>query len=85
MPIVRHPVTSSTIASVGYSSGTLEIEFRSGSVYRYSDVPVEVLRGLEASESKGRYFNDAIRDRFTYRRLSSAAGAPLGSRREVPI
>ena len=38
----RIPVSSSNLASVGYEGGILEIEFKSGSVYQYSGVPVYV-------------------------------------------
>lgn len=68
---VRIPVQSSLLASIGYSSdATLEIEFRSGSIYRYFAVPNAVLAGLIAAESKGAYFNRNIRNHFRYQRLA---------------
>jgi hypothetical protein len=59
----RTPVDSSTMVSVGYEadSDTLEIEFVSGHVYQYFDVPSSVRDELLASESAGGYFNAAIR------------------------
>ena len=49
--------------------GALDVEFVTGRVYRYADVPEGVARGLIESRTKGIYFNRAIRDRFAYVRL----------------
>jgi hypothetical protein len=63
----RTAVDSTTMRSVGYDSTQqiLEIEFTSGAVYRYLDVPATVFEGLKHAESKGRYFNQEIRDDYT--------------------
>jgi hypothetical protein len=60
----RVPVESSALASVGYDARTrvLEIEFTSGSVYRYSPVPAEVHDALMAAESHGGYFTENVRN-----------------------
>ena len=60
----RKAVTSSAIASIGYdeSSCTLEIEFRTGTVYQYENVPENVYQGLVAASSKGLYFDLHVRD-----------------------
>lgn len=67
----RAPVESSNLSSVGYdsSSSTLDIEFQEGAVYQYYDVPESVFRGLMAAPSKGKYFHQHIRDRFSYKQL----------------
>lgn len=67
----RIPVASSVIASVGYdaTAQTLEVEFTSGSVYRYLGVPEQTYRALMAAESKGKCFNRHIRDSFGYEQL----------------
>jgi len=58
----RKFVSSSTMKSAGHDAGKriLEIEFTSGEVYRYFDVPVEIFSGLMNAESKGKYFNHYI-------------------------
>jgi hypothetical protein len=63
----RKPIQSSAIASLGYDTKRemLEVEFRSGNVYRYLDVPEEVYQDLLQAKSKGRYFGENIRGRFT--------------------
>ena len=62
----RIQVVSSTVASIGYDSEsqTLEMEFTSGRVYQYKEVPPEVARGLICASSKGRYFNGHIKNSY---------------------
>lgn len=67
----REPVNSSALASVGYDRGVLEAEFVNGSVYQYVGVPVRVYEALMMAQSYGRFFNEHIRDRYQYVRLSS--------------
>jgi hypothetical protein len=58
------------LASIEYSvHATLDLELRSGALYRYFAVPRAVFEGLLAAESKGAYFNLTIKDRFPYKRL----------------
>lgn len=66
----RIPVSSSSIASIGYdpSSRTLEIEFRSGSVYQYFDVPPSVPVELMGASSIGRHFTRHVRGSYRYAR-----------------
>lgn len=70
-------VASSTLAAVGYESAVriLHLEFCSGELYRYLDVPEELYEGLLRASSKGQYFNERIRDRFPYGRVARAEGA----------
>lgn len=64
-------VTSSVLATVLYSpeEQTLTIEFRSGRVYEYRDVPEATYDALVTAESKARYFNEALRDAFPSREI----------------
>lgn len=68
--ISRVPVSSSSVASIGYAAEaqTLEVEFRSGAIYRYFDVPSELYEAFWSAESKGSYFNRAVRGQFGYER-----------------
>lgn len=65
----RVPVDSSLLVSIAYSAEQmlLELEFKSGRVYQYDDVPRGVYEELLAADSKGRYFNEVIRDAFPCR------------------
>ena len=65
----RTPVRSSVIAAVGYDTETaeLEVEFRSGDVYRYFAVPPSVFRALLEADSPGAYFNKNVSDHYPTR------------------
>ena len=67
----RQEVISSNLRSVGYdeSSRTLEVEFQSGSVYQYSNVPAKEYYKLMAAESHGKYFHANIRNDYNFRRV----------------
>jgi hypothetical protein len=60
----RKPVTSSSLASVGYDSKSqiLEVEFVHGGVYQYFDVPPEVYKELINASSVGSYYQMEVRD-----------------------
>ncbi len=63
----RQSVSSSAIRSVGYdpASRKMEIVFRSSSqVYHYCGVPESVFKGLLQASSKGRYYQNNIKDRY---------------------
>lgn len=67
--MIRQPVSSSDIRSIGYEDGVLEIEFHSGGIYQYFNVPPIVASELMSAPSHGRYFYYAIKDRYLYRRI----------------
>lgn len=56
-------VNSSSIKTVGYSpeTATLEVEFSSGGLYSYANVPQEVYDRFLTSDSKGHFFQADIR------------------------
>ena len=65
MQMIR--VSSSAITAVGYeaSSGRMKIEFTQGHSYDFCRVPQYVYDGLMRATSKGTYYNENIRDRYT--------------------
>jgi hypothetical protein len=67
----RSPVSSSSIASVGYMGTTavLEVEFSGGAVYRYFAVPAAVHLQLMDAASKGAFLNRFVRDVFPFARV----------------
>ena len=67
--------------SVGYEARRqiLEIEFQSGAVYQYWDVPQKVHEDLISSESKGQYFNSEIRDDYEFGRIEGKTRRASGS------
>jgi hypothetical protein len=79
--MIRRPVTSTNVSSVGWEAhadegeesehlGTLEVEFLSGRVYQYENVPEEVYQAMLGATSVGRYLNDNIIGQFDEQRIS---------------
>ena len=65
-------VRSRDIAIIGYEpeTSTLEIAFRTGSVYRYAGVPEDVHRAFMAASSYGLYFRDHIREKYKAEKIT---------------
>lgn len=55
----RTPVKSGYIAAIGYdpATQTLEVEFKTGRLYRYFEFSPEKFAEMQAAESIGKYFN----------------------------
>jgi hypothetical protein len=70
----RQPVQSSNITSVGYSpeSKVLEIEFSSGGIYQYANVPASEHAALIAAPSVGKYFHAHIKSQYSGRKAPGA-------------
>jgi len=68
----RTPVQSSVLRWFEFDPvrSTLKVEFvATGEVYRYRGVSPARVEGLLQAESKGRYFNAHIRDRYPFDHL----------------
>ncbi len=67
----RYSVASSNISSIGYDAGTetLEVEFLSGSIYQYYNVPQNIYDQLMQAGSKGRFLNTYIKNAYPYSRV----------------
>ena len=72
--IERVPVESSSLVSIGFAreAHVLEIEFRSGAIYRYLGVPRTVFEALKKAGSKGRYFAQSIRGKYEFQHIEAA-------------
>lgn len=77
-------VESTTLATVAYDEARelLQLEFCSRAIYLYFGVPTAVHQALLDASSKGRYFNRAIRGRFSY--CPVLTGKMVGQGTEVP-
>ena len=71
--MARVDLQSTSLHAVTYQGqdAFLELEFRSGAIYRYLGVPEQVYQELLNAESKGRYFNQHIRNHFPYVQIGS--------------
>ncbi len=67
----RYTVASSNIASIGYDAGTetLDVEFLSGAIYQYYNVPQNMYEQLMQAGSKGRFLNTYIKNAYPYSRV----------------
>lgn len=59
------------VKAAGYDTARLilEVEFPSGYVYRYQGVEPHVFHAFMTAASKGRFFNDHIRDDYDCERV----------------
>jgi hypothetical protein len=64
-------VQSRSLQAVGYDElrRALFIRFITGKLYRYSGVPRTAFDALLAAPSKGTFFNEEIRGRYSYEKL----------------
>jgi hypothetical protein len=70
----RRPVTSSNIASIGWEQdsqgkGTMEVEFKSGHVYTYHEVPESVYESALGASSVGKFIASSVVDHFEHTRI----------------
>lgn len=65
----RTPVQSSSIKSVGHANNTMEIQFASGDVYRYKNVPAAVATALLEAESAGKAFQTLVRGKYAHHKV----------------
>lgn len=70
--MTRDAVKSSNIGAVGYDyqSKTLEVEFNTGAVYQYFEVPTSIYKDLVGAASVGSYFAENIKGKFEYEKVS---------------
>jgi hypothetical protein len=68
--MIRTPVQSSNVRSVGWEAGVLEVEFKGG-VYRYVGVPREIFDALLASNSKGQFINEHVKGVFDFEKVAA--------------
>lgn len=67
--IAMMPVHSSNVRAIGYESGTLVVAFHGGGKYAYLGVPESVYQSFMSAFSKGGFFADHIKDRYSYERV----------------
>jgi hypothetical protein len=64
-------VNSSNITRIGFDSNLnkLIVQFKTGRYYEYDAVPENVYLQLETAVSIGKFFNEFIRGKYSYREL----------------
>ena len=59
------PVSSSAIRAIGYEDGTLAVAFHNSGTYLHPGVPYSVFERFMRSGSKGAFYNQNIRGRYS--------------------
>lgn len=69
--MVLNEVVSSNISRVGYDpvKMSMVVQYLNGNTYKYINVPYEVYEGLLNAESKGRYMNEAVKNKYLFTKL----------------
>ena len=67
---------STVIRSFDYNAADaiLTITFVSGSVYEYHEVPFEVAEAFRAYREKGVFYNEQIKGKFRFEKISGTRG-----------
>jgi hypothetical protein len=65
-------VDSSQIFAVGYDpeKKTLRVQFHSGGIYDYADVPEQVHTNMLAAKSAGSFLHTHVKGKYQYKRLN---------------
>jgi len=64
-------VQSTNVTAIGYDepSQTLEVEFNTGSIYQYYNVPQHLYDALMQASSKGQFINAYIKNAHSFSRV----------------
>lgn len=57
------PVVSSNVASIGYDDGIIEVHFRNGYAYRYSNCTEGLFNEFLLAPSKGKFVHNVLKGR----------------------
>lgn len=62
---------SKCVANIDYDeeSETLKVDFNQRGTYEYHDVPLDVFVDFASAGSQGQYFNNYIRNTYSYERI----------------
>lgn len=69
--MIREPVASTNIVSLGYDpqTETLEVEFSVGTIYQYYNVGQAIYDSMMAAPSKGQFLNIYIKNAYPFSRV----------------
>jgi len=68
---IINEIKSSNLKKATYDTATkkLVVEFNTGALYEYDDVPHQVYTQFRMSESQGKFFSSKIAKTFKYKKL----------------
>lgn len=64
MTIKMNAVTSTSISEIGYKYRTMKVKFNNGNMYEFKKVPRAMFDEFVKAMSKGKFFNEKVRDAF---------------------
>lgn len=69
------PVKSSNLSAIGYNESEqwLFVQFKIGTIYRYSRVPIAKFEAFLKASSKGTFLNDEIKDKFSFVKIKETS------------
>lgn len=62
-------VISSNVSAIGYENGIIEVHFRNGSVYQYSNTSQRLFDEFFSSPSKGKFVHQRLKGRYPFQRI----------------
>lgn len=70
--VKTQPVDSSNIAEIGYDPDklVLAVLFKSGDLWHYAGVPLDIAAKLAGAESKGKFYGAHVRSKFTAAKMT---------------
>lgn len=80
-------VSSTNLSDIGHdaTTNTLSVIFKGRSAYFYPGVPVEVYDRFVAAESKGRFFNAEVKDKYAFFVLEDIELFPAGTQEALNV
>ena len=67
--MMNQAVISTNIKHIGWTEETLYVKFKSGDVYSYDEVPLEVYQQLVTAVSVGQSFHKLIKNVFNHSKV----------------
>jgi hypothetical protein len=69
--LIEVSIQSSNLSSAKFNTETedLIVNFKNGAVYEYSKVPWEKFTKFRLAESQGKFFNENIAKKYTYKKV----------------
>ncbi len=64
-------VESSTVNAISYKNNILFVRFNNGGVYMYEGISEELYESFKNSESKGKFLNENIKNKYECSKLTN--------------
>ncbi len=70
--LIEVVIKSSNLQKASYNTETedLNVTFNNGAIYEYNKVPQNVFTKFRLAESQGKFFNENIGKKYTYKKIS---------------